>query len=678
MDTTAVRSKHKFNEVSLDRYLTEQVADYPRSTSPLVVRQYTSGQSNPTFYLKKDEKEYVMRKKPPGKLLKGAHQVDREFRIQSSLSKAVYPVPKMVTLCQDHAVVGQDFYIMEHVKGRIFRDITLQEMPPNERKHYYYAMIAALAKLHSVNFRRIGLGNYGKIGGYRQRQIATWTKQYRASNKQGSLDDIPEMEELITWLNANNPKDAEKTTIVHGDFRLDNMIFHPTKSKVLAVLDWELSTLGDPLTDLAYSLISYHWPTDVPSPFGNSGDQDFDALEGIPKEEVLLKLYSQYAGVPYPIPNWDFYIALSFFKLAAISQGVLARFIIGNASAENADLYGQVTKGLAMAGVAVIQSCKISVATALRRAERFMKKILVVSRQIDCKQDGIKEGQARPPSVLSLTAASEIIPVLSTQPLSEKARDTLQKVKDFLKEEVFPNERVYFDQLQESSDLWSEPPIMEEMKAKAKSQGLWNLFLPSESGFGQLEYAFMAEEMGRSPIAPQVFNCSAPDTGNMEVLHLYGSKDQQQKWLRPLLDGTMRSSFGMTEPQVASSDATNMECSIEREGDSYVVNGRKWWSSGAGHPNCKFSIVMGRTGGEGTPRHKQHSMIIVPLDTPGVTKVRALQVFGNVGNRTSPLRTFVSFDENYFLEEEEEEIVFEGDEDNIVFFPTIEPLAEEL
>ncbi|PIK37898.1 putative acyl-CoA dehydrogenase family member 11 isoform X2 [Apostichopus japonicus] len=479
MDTTAVRSKHKFNEVSLDRYLTEQVADYPRSTSPLVVRQYTSGQSNPTFYLKKDGKEYVMRKKPPGKLLKGAHQVDREFRIQSSLSKAVYPVPKMVTLCQDPAVVGQDFYIMEHVKGRIFRDITLQEMPPNERKHYYYAMIAALAKLHSVNFRRIGLGNYGKIGGYRQRQIATWTKQYRASNKQGSLDDIPEMEELITWLNANNPKDAEKTTIVHGDFRLDNMIFHPTKSKVLAVLDWELSTLGDPLTDLAYSLISYHWPTDVPSPFGNSGDQDFDTLEGIPKEEVLLKLYSQYAGVPYPIPNWDFYIALSFFKLAAISQGVLARFIIGNASAENADLYGQVTKGLAMAGVAVIQrTSKASIST-------------------------------------SLTAASEIIPVLSTQPLSEKARDTLQKVKDFLKEEVFPNERVYLNQLQESSDPWYEPPIMEEMKAKAKSQGLWNLFLPSESGFGQLEYAFMAEEMGRSPIAPQVFNCSAPGRYNL-------------------------------------------------------------------------------------------------------------------------------------------------------------------
>lgn len=593
MDTSEVRSKHRFDEVALDRYLSENIDEFPKTSSKLLVRQYNSGQSNPTFYLKKGDHEFVMRKKPPGNLLKGAHQVDREYGIQLALSKARFPVPKMVHLCRNASVIGQEFYIMEHVEGQIFRDIySLQDVPISERKNYYYALIATLAKLHKINFHRVGLAGYGKIGGYRQRQINTWTKQYRGSNKQGNLPDIPEMEELIVWLNANIPSDPERTSIVHGDYRLDNMIFHPTKPKVVAVLDWELSTLGDPICDLAYTLIPYHWPVDVPSPFGNI---DLQSLEGIPKEETLLKLYSEQAGFRFPLPHWDFYIALSFFKLAAIGQGILARYIMGNASAENSERYGEITKGLARAGLSLA-----------------------------------KRSSMTPSVSTSLTSASEIIPVLSPQPLSEKARDTLQQVKDFIKNVVMPNETVFLQQHSEASTPWYNPPIMEEMKAKAKKQGLWNLFLPAESGFTQLEYAYMAEQMGWSPIASEVFNCSAPDTGNMEVLHLYGNDAQKEKWLRPLLDGTIRSCFGMTEPQVASSDATNMECTIKRDGNEYVINGRKWWTSGAGNPNCKFSIVMGKTGGEGTPRHKQHSMIIVPLDTPGVQKVRALRVFGNL------------------------------------------------
>jgi acyl-CoA dehydrogenase len=199
-----------------------------------------------------------------------------------------------------------------------------------------------------------------------------------------------------------------------------------------------------------------------------------------------------------------------------------------------------------------------------------------------------------------------------------------------MEEVVYPAERTYVEQLRESPTRWVVPPVMEEMKAKAKEAGLWNLFLPeSDKGVGlsNLEYAPLCEIMGRSPIAPEVFNCSAPDTGNMEVLERYGTEEQKEKWLIPLLNGEIRSCFSMTEPDVASSDATNIQTTILRDGDEYVINGRKWWSSGAGDPRCKVAIVMGKSNPD-APKHQQHSMIIVPLDTPGVRIERMLPVFG--------------------------------------------------
>nr|WP_277990942.1 acyl-CoA dehydrogenase family protein [Alicyclobacillus mali (ex Roth et al. 2021)] len=205
-----------------------------------------------------------------------------------------------------------------------------------------------------------------------------------------------------------------------------------------------------------------------------------------------------------------------------------------------------------------------------------------------------------------------------------------QKLEEFMEEVIYPGERVYYEQLASLPSRWMIPPIMEEMKAKAKAAGLWNLFLPdSEYGAGltNLEYAPLAEVMGRSPIAPEVFNCNAPDTGNMEVLVRYGTPEQKEKWLKPLLAGEIRSCFSMTEPEVASSDATNISASIVRDGDEYVIHAHKWWSSGAGDPRCKFAIVMGKTNPD-APKHEQQSMIIVPLDTPGVTIVRTLNVFG--------------------------------------------------
>jgi acyl-CoA dehydrogenase len=213
---------------------------------------------------------------------------------------------------------------------------------------------------------------------------------------------------------------------------------------------------------------------------------------------------------------------------------------------------------------------------------------------------------------------------------SEKVQKLRAELEEFMAEHVYPNEKTYQDQLAEAESRWSIPPIMEELKDRARSAGLWNLFLP-DSDFGaaltNLEYAPLCEIMGRSPIGPEVFNCNAPDTGNMEVLVRYGTQEQQERWLRPLLDGEIRSCFCMTEPDVASSDATNIQSRIERDGDEYVINGRKWWSTGAPDPRCKISIFMGKTDPE-AKRHEQQSMVLVPLDTPGVEVERALHVYG--------------------------------------------------
>lgn len=213
---------------------------------------------------------------------------------------------------------------------------------------------------------------------------------------------------------------------------------------------------------------------------------------------------------------------------------------------------------------------------------------------------------------------------------TDKVKQLQKKLIDFMEEVVYPNEHIYHEQVNAGSDRWQIPPIMEEMKAQAKAAGLWNLFLPDETwgaGLTNLEYAPLCEIMGRSHIGPEVFNCNAPDTGNMEVLTRYGTPEQQREWLVPLLEGEIRSCFSMTEPDVASSDATNIEMSMVRDGDSYVINGRKWWSSGAGDPRCKIAIVMGKTNPDAA-RHEQQSMILVPLDTLGVTIERTLSVFG--------------------------------------------------
>lgn len=319
-ETTPVLDQHRFDEHSLERYLLANVAGF---APPLRVAQVEGGMSNPTFILTDGaQQRYVLRKKPPGKLLPSAHAVDREFRVIAALRQTDVPVAKARILCEDPAVIGTAFYIMDFVEGRVLRTYSLPDMEPTERRAIYEAMIDTLAKLHLVDYRAVGLENYGRVGGYLARQVSRWSQQYEASK----TEDLPAMDKLMAWLPEHIPDDSE-TTIAHGDYRLENLIFHPTEPRVLAVLDWELSTLGAPLSDVAYNCLPYH----VSDPMRGDITNLNDASYGIPSEEEYIARYCVQTGRA-KIDNWKFYVVLSLFRLAAISQGVYKRGLEGNAS----------------------------------------------------------------------------------------------------------------------------------------------------------------------------------------------------------------------------------------------------------------------------------------------------------------------------------------------------------
>lgn len=324
-----VRKAHKLDMPTLVSYLRNRMD----VSGKLTIQQFSFGQSNPTYLLTDCNKTYVLRKKPPGKLLPSAHAVEREYRILKTLEKTDVPVPKMILLCKDAAIIGTPFYIMEHVEGRIFRNPSLPDMASRkERFAIYDAMNETLARIHKVDWQAMGLGNYGKPGNYMIRQVGKWSKQYMASK----TDPIQSMDNLMEWLPQNIPDD-DRTTIVHGDFRLENMVLHLTEPKVVAVLDWELSTLGHPLADLAYNCMGYYLPSLGGSAFGIS-DVDFEAT-GIPTEDVYTAAYCERMQ-RRDIPNWSFFMAFGMFRLAAIVQGVYKRGLDGNASAADAQSFG--------------------------------------------------------------------------------------------------------------------------------------------------------------------------------------------------------------------------------------------------------------------------------------------------------------------------------------------------
>ncbi len=317
--TEEVPERHRFDETSLARWLEAHVDGFK---GPLTVTKFKGGQSNPTFLLSTPTKSYVMRRKPPGKLLPSAHAVDREFKVISALYPTGFPVARPYALCLDENVVGTMFYIMDNVQGRILWDGTLPGMQPSERRAIYEAKIKTLADLHNTDYKKVGLEDFGKAGSYFARQIDRWTKQYKLSETMA----IPEMDKLIDWLPKTIPP-GETTSIVHGDYRLDNMILHPTEPRVIAVIDWELSTLGDPLADFTYHLMNWVQPAN-----GRSGLSSLPLKEmGIPTMEEYVALYCRHTGRE-SLPELDWYFAYNMFRLAGILQGIVGRVRDGTAN----------------------------------------------------------------------------------------------------------------------------------------------------------------------------------------------------------------------------------------------------------------------------------------------------------------------------------------------------------
>ena len=303
----------------------------------IVVEQYQGGQSNPTYRLTAGDRRYVLRRKPPGKLLPSAHAVDREYRVMSALAGTGVPVAKMHALCEDDTVIGTAFYVMEYVEGRILWDPTLPGMTPASRAAHYDELNRVIASLHRVDYAAIGLGEFGRTGSYIERQVARWSKQYQAAG----ADRIDAMDRLIEWLPAHIP-DGDETSIVHGDYRLDNVIFHPTEPRILAVLDWELSTLGHPLSDFAYLVMAWRLS---PQEFRGIKGANLAAL-GIPSEADYVAAYcrrTRRAG----IPDWEFYLIFNMFRIAAILHGVLSRALQGNAASADAVAMGSRARPVA-------------------------------------------------------------------------------------------------------------------------------------------------------------------------------------------------------------------------------------------------------------------------------------------------------------------------------------------
>ena len=338
--TKEVIEAHKLDLHRLNEFLCAFLSDYE---GPLEIKQFKGGQSNPTYLLETPVKKYVLRKKPPGNLLKSAHAVDREYRVISALNQMGFPVPEPYLFCEDNDIIGTEFYLMEYVEGRIFWDLDLPQISYDEREAVYDDLNRVLAKLHNYDHRSLGLSDFGPAGNYFSRQVSRWSKQYRASETQ----TIPEMDYLISWLPENIPIE-NSVAIVHGDYRLDNLIIHPTEPKIIGVLDWELSTIGNPLGDFTYNLLAWQMP-DIGIGAAGLYGSDLGKL-GIPDEEKYIELYCERTGRSKGLPDREFYSAYNFFRIAAILQGIAGRIRDGTAASSEAMKIVKAVEPLAKVG----------------------------------------------------------------------------------------------------------------------------------------------------------------------------------------------------------------------------------------------------------------------------------------------------------------------------------------
>jgi aminoglycoside phosphotransferase (APT) family kinase protein len=336
---------HRMDEAKLFAYLHENVKDF---ADPVAVRQFQGGQSNPTFLIETGARAYVLRKKPPGALLPSAHQVDREYRVQEALSSAGFPVPRMLHYCGDRTIVGTEFYVMEFLQGRVFNDAKMPQLARQLRAQVQTAMFECIAALHGIDYAACGLADYGKPANYLARQIKRLRQAYEAV----ATEDLPAMTALTNWLEGHIPTDAA-ASIVHGDFRLGNMLLHPSEPRIIGVLDWELSTLGHPLADLAYCCICFHMPHIAGSDYSGYAGTDLGAL-GLLNESDCLNIYRRRSGRD-TITDWYFYLGFALFRSAAILEGVYARALGGNAVDPRATQFHAMTKLTSGLGLEVVK-----------------------------------------------------------------------------------------------------------------------------------------------------------------------------------------------------------------------------------------------------------------------------------------------------------------------------------
>lgn len=339
--TKAVAARHQFDLAALDAYLRQHVPGYPQGSLSAV--QFKGGQSNPTFKLSIGEQHYVLRTKPApaAKLLPSAHAIEREYRVMDALSRHGFPTARQLCLCSDETVIGRAFYVMEYVEGRVLWDQALPGMTPAERAAIYGEMNRVMGLLHTVDYAALGLADYGKPGNYFARQIERWSKQYLAAQ----TESIAAMDQLMAWLPQHIPA-GDDTAIVHGDFRLDNLLWHPSEPRVLAVLDWELSTLGHPFADFSYHCMSWHI---APGQFRGIAGLDLAAL-GIPSQQDYIAQYAARTGKTIALRDFNFYLAFNMFRLASIMQGIMKRYVDGTAASAQALESGQMARPMAELG----------------------------------------------------------------------------------------------------------------------------------------------------------------------------------------------------------------------------------------------------------------------------------------------------------------------------------------